>query len=143
MQKAKRIPALVHGLTETSIIEDEYVRELAAEGRANVFLTDEAAAAIMCSTRASYSWDVQIKKFQTMLFIDKRDEEGAQNMLDCQTVSESAPNDYTPVDDDSINGVRQLMKETAKVHQELLQATQDSKKFEKLERDDPHEEAED
>ena len=37
-------------------------------------------------------------------------------MLDMQTVSESAPNDYTPIDDDSVNGVRQLMKEAAKVH---------------------------
>jgi len=55
-----------------------------------------------------------------MLFIDKRDEEGSQNMLDMQTVSESAPNDYSPLDDDSINGVRQLMKETVKVHNEIL-----------------------
>ena len=97
----------------------------------------------MCSTKAVYSWDVQIKKFQNMLFIDKRDEEGSQNMLDCQTVSETALPDYTPIDDDTINGTRQLMKETAVVHTNLLQFAQDSKKFTKLERDDPHEEAED
>lgn len=79
-------------------------------------MTDEAAAAIMCSTRATYSWDVCIKKFQNLIFIDKRDEEGAQNMLDKQTLSESAPNDYTPLDDDSVNGVRQLMDESAMIH---------------------------
>lgn len=77
------------------------------------------------------------------MFIDKRDEEDAQNMLDMQTVSESAPHDHTPADDDTINGTRQLMKETSKIHKMLLQATQDSKKFTKLDRDDPHEEAED
>jgi len=57
---------------------------------ANVFITDEAAAAIMCSTRAVYSWDVCVKKFGGFLFIDKRDEEGAKTMLDMQTVSETA-----------------------------------------------------
>lgn len=108
-----------------------------------MFITDEAAAAIMCSTKAVFSWDVCIKKFQQMLFIDKRDEEGAHNMLDMQTVHETAMPDYQPLDDDSVNGVRQLMKEAAKVHIDLLQAAQDPKKFQKLERDDPHEEAED
>ena len=57
-----------------------------------------------------------------MLFIDKRDEEGAQNMLDMQTVGETAQPDYSPLDDDSINGTRQLMKESAKVHIDSLQA---------------------
>jgi len=33
----------------------------------------------MCSSKATYSWDLVIKKFQHMLFIDKREEE---NMLD-------------------------------------------------------------
>ena len=63
-------------------------------------------------------------------------------MLDMQTVAETALPDYTPIDDDSINGVRQLMKETAKIHLDMLQAAQE-KKFVKLDRDDPHEEAED
>ena len=85
-----------------------------------MFITDEAAAAIMCSTKAVYSWDVCIKKFQQMLFIDKRDEEGAHNMLDMQTVHETAMPDYQPLDDDSINGVRQLMKEAANVHVDML-----------------------
>ena len=75
----------------------------------------------MTSTSAIYSWDVCIKKFQGMLFIDKREEEGgAQTMLDMQTVSESAQPDYQPLDDDSINGTRQLMKEAAKVHTQVL-----------------------
>ena len=64
-------------------------------------------------------------------------------MLDMQTVSETALPDFTPLDDDSVNGTRQLMKEAAKVHKQILQAAQDPKKFTKLDRDDPHEEAED
>ena len=121
VMRSKKIPALNGVWEETSILEDEYVQELAQEGRAQVFMTDEAAAAVMCSTRAVYSWDVQIKRFQNMLFIDKReDEEGCTNMLDMQTVHETAQPDYTPLDDDSINGTRQLMKEAAKVHTQVL-----------------------
>ena len=141
--RPKKIAAHEGTWTETSIIDDEIIQEIAREEKANIFITDEAAAAIMCSTKAVYSWDVCIKKFQNMLFIDKRDEEGAQNMLDCQIVSETAQPDYTPIDDDSINGTRQLMRETTKIHLNLLQYCQDPKKFVELERDDPHEEAED
>ena len=142
VNKPRKIPAHEGSWTETSIIDDEIIQEVAREGKANVFISDEAAAAIMCSTKTVYSWDVCIKKFKNMIFIDKRDEEGAQNMLDMQTVAETALPDYTPIDDDTINGVRQLMKETAKIHLDMLQAAQE-KKFQKLDRDDPHEEAED
>ena len=143
VNKPRKIPAHEGTWTETSIIADDIIQEIAREGKANVFISDEAAAAIMCSTKTVYSWDVCIKKFMGMIFIDKRDEEGAQNMLDMQTVAETALPDYTPIDDDSINGVRQLMKETAKIHLDMLQAAQEPKKFIKLDRDDPHEEAED
>ena len=80
--RARKITPHGGSWTETPIIEDEIIQEIARDQKANVFITDEAAAAIMCSTKAVYSWDVCIKKFQNMLFIDKRDEEGAQNMLD-------------------------------------------------------------
>ena len=106
VNKPRKIPAHEGSWTETSIIGDEIIQEIAREGKANVFISDEAAAAIMCSTKCVYSWDVCIKKFMGMIFIDKRDEEGAQNMLDMQTVAETALPDYTPIDDDSINGVR-------------------------------------
>jgi hypothetical protein len=38
-----------------------------------------AAAALMTSSKAQYSWDLIIKKYAGLLFIDKRDEE---NILD-------------------------------------------------------------
>lgn len=143
IQRPIKIPPHGGNWTETSIVCDEIVQQIAQQGKANIFTTDEVAAAIMCSTRAVYSWDIMIKKFGTNLFIDKRDEEGAHNMLDLQTVSETALPDYTPLDDDSVNGVRQLMKEAAKIHTNVLQAAQDHKKFIELNCDDPHEEAED
>lgn len=102
VQRFRKIPAHEGTWDETSIIDDDIIQEIAREKKANIFITDEAAAAIMCSTKAVYSWDVCIKKFQNLLFIDKRDEEGSENMLDKQTVSETALPDYTPIDDDSI-----------------------------------------
>ena len=47
------------------------------------------------------------------------------------------------MDDDSDNGVRQLMKEAGKIYANILWAAQNSKKFTELDRDDPHEEIED
>jgi hypothetical protein len=41
----------------------------------------------MTSSKAGYSWDLIIKKWGEIIFIDKRDEE---NMLDWQTVSETS-----------------------------------------------------
>ena len=75
--RPRKVPKHEGNWQETSIIDDEYIQEIARDQKANIFMTDEAAAAIMCSTKAVYSWDVQIKKFQNMLFIDKRDEEGS------------------------------------------------------------------
>ena len=52
-----------------------------------------------------------------MLFIDVRDDE---NMLDWETCGETATLDQQPLDEDNINGVRQLMKEAAHVHESYL-----------------------
>ena len=70
----------------------------------------------MTSTKSLYSWDVIIKKYQDKLFIDKRDE---PNMLDYLTVNETS-NENQPFDDDSVNGVRQLMKEAKEVNDAWL-----------------------
>lgn len=52
-----------------------------------MFMTDTAAAAIMCSSKAIYSWDLVLKKIGGFVFIQKRDEE---NILDWQTIGETA-----------------------------------------------------
>jgi translation initiation factor 3 subunit D len=54
-------------------------------------MTDVAAAAIMCASKAVFSWDLVFKKFMNVIFIEKRDEE---NILDWQTVSETAQPEY-------------------------------------------------
>lgn len=88
--QGKKITKYNEPLPDTPIVEDEYIKEIAQSGKAQVFLSDVAAAAIMCSQKANYSWDVEIKKFREFVFIDKREKE---NILQCDTVSETAPND--------------------------------------------------
>jgi translation initiation factor 3 subunit D len=73
-------------------------------------------AAIMTAPKSLYSWDVVIKKYQDKLFIDKRDE---TNMLDNLTVNETS-HESQPVDDDSENGVRNIMKEARRVQDCIL-----------------------
>lgn len=51
--------------------------------------------------------------------------------------------DFLPADDDSVNGVRQLMREAAKVSKDLLYAAQKPDTFAEMERSDPFEEAAD
>lgn len=59
--------------------QDEYIAEIAKEGKANVFMSDKVAAAIMTATKPNFSWDVKIQKLGKFIFIDKREEE---NILD-------------------------------------------------------------
>ena len=108
--------------------------------KANVFISDVVAAALMCSSKANYSWDLIINKTGGIIFIDKRDEE---NMLDWQCVSETAQPDWHPLDEEGKNGARQLMKEAATINIDFLAATLSEKNFGKLELDDPNDEDED
>jgi len=70
----------------------------------------------MTAPKSLYSWDVIIKKYQDKLFIDKRDDE---NILDFLTVNETS-HENQPVDDESVNGVRQIMREALLVHNNVL-----------------------
>jgi len=97
-------------------LEDPIIRRLAQENKADIFATEVAAAAIMTAPKSLYSWDVVIKKHGDKLFIDKRDD---PNMLDHLTVNETS-HDTQPVDEDSVNGVRQIMKESVDVHNSFL-----------------------
>ncbi len=93
----------------------------------------------MTSSKAQYPWDLVIKKFGNFLFIDKRDEE---NMLDWQTVSETAAVEFQPLDEEGVNGVRQLMKEAARTQNDYLYHVQ-QKTFQALKEEDPFVETED
>ena len=92
------------------------MKRLAFENKADIFATEIAVAAIMTAPKSLYSWDVQIKKYQDKVFIDKRDE---KNMLDFLTVNETS-HDNQPVDDETVNGVRQIMEEAVTVNNSFL-----------------------
>jgi translation initiation factor 3 subunit D len=97
-------------------LEDPVIRRLAQENKADIFATEIAASAIMTAPKSLYSWDVVIKKHGDKIFIDKRDE---TNMLDYLTVNETS-HENQPVDDEGVNGVRQIMDEAVKVHNNFL-----------------------
>jgi translation initiation factor 3 subunit D len=87
MLKFKKIPQFKGLVPNEATTRDSIIQQLAQDGKANIFATDIAAAALMTSSKAAFSWDLVIKKFEGLLFIDKRDDE---NILDWQTVSETA-----------------------------------------------------
>jgi len=55
------------------------MQRLAQEDQADIFTTDVALAALMTAPKAQFAWDIVIKKFKKLIFIDKRDKE---NILD-------------------------------------------------------------
>lgn len=100
-------------------VQDPIIRQLMREDAADVFTTDVALAALMCAPKAQFAWDITIRSFAGVLFIDKRDKD---NLLDWQTISESAPPNFQATDDESINGTRQLMSEATKLNKSLINA---------------------
>lgn len=130
----KQLP--IHTFTGTyynvDTLEDPVFQRLAKENKADVFATETAVAAIMTAPKSNYSWDVLIKKFQDKLFIDKRDE---QNMLDLITVNETSAEQ--PTDDDTVNGVRQIMKEATNVQIAWQNQSYQAEPIHKLPENDP------
>jgi translation initiation factor 3 subunit D len=102
--------------TNVSTLDDPVMKRLAQGNKADIFATEIAVSAIMTAPKSLYSWDVVIKRYQDKIFIDKRDD---PNMLDYHTVNETS-HDTQPVDDDSVNGVRQIMDEAVKANNYLL-----------------------
>jgi translation initiation factor 3 subunit D len=89
-------------------------------------MTDVAAAAIMCSSKAVFSWDLVLKKIQNFVFIQKREEE---NILDWETLGETAQQDMQPLDIDGVNGARFIMKEAAVTQKDFQYFSQNRAKF--------------
>jgi len=89
----------------------------------------------MCATKAQFAWDIVIKKFGDFIFIDKRDTE---NILDWQTISETAQPDYQSTDDESISGTRQLMKEATSLNKSFQYSVNKKTNSKKLQHPDPH-----
>jgi translation initiation factor 3 subunit D len=66
--------------------------ELIENDVADIFTTDVIASTLMCATKSNYSWDVEIKKYENKIFIDKRqdEEDKENNILNFYTVNETA-----------------------------------------------------
>jgi translation initiation factor 3 subunit D len=108
--------------------DDPIIQKLSSEGAGNVFTTDAVLAAVMCSARSNYSWDIVIKKKDGKIFLDKR----AGGNFDQLTVSETAQDPITD-DPDDINGVPQLSAECTRVNsaycQQVLSADREAHKL--------------
>jgi len=127
---------------EESVYDDPIMVELMEAGEAEIFTTDVVASVLMSSSKSNYSWDVEIKKVDGIIIIDKRtDDDGdpgfkdanKMNILNYQTVCETAM-EHQPTDNDTIHGIKKLMKEAQLINQNWLNAAQrpgsDTVKFE-------------
>lgn len=104
---------------EESIFDDSVMMELMEENVADIYTTDVVAAVLMCSTKSNYSWDIEIKKFDGNIFIDKRQDDPENNILNHTTTCETSL-DHQPHDDTSINGIKSLWKEAQKINNTWL-----------------------
>lgn len=66
---------------EESVYDDPIMIKLIEEEAADIFTTDVVAAVLMCSTKSNYSWDIEIKKADGIIIIDKRTEDSESNIL--------------------------------------------------------------
>ena len=89
-RKPKFVKAFEGHTFEESLFDDRIMVELIENNEADIFTTDVVAAVLMCSTKSSYSWDLEIKKFENKVFIDKRKENPETNILNFATVCETA-----------------------------------------------------
>lgn len=106
------------------------MEQLMEEEAAEIFTTDVVASVLMCSTKSNYSWDIEIKKVDGIIIIDKRTndtEQGAldtddkMNVLNYHTVCETAL-EFQPTDNDTVNGIKSLMKEAKIINDNWLNA---------------------
>lgn len=117
---------------EESVYDDPIMVELMEKEEAEIFTTDVVAAVLMCSTKSNYSWDIEIKKVDGIIIIDKRtddtdsgalDADDKMNVLNYQTVCETAL-EQQPADNDTINGIKSLMKEAQAISNNWLNGAQ-------------------
>ena len=124
-KKPKALKVFEGKTFEESLFDDPIMVDLIEKEVADIYTTDVIAAAIMCSTKSNYSWDIEVKKFGSQIFIDKRqeddedDKQQQRNILDYDTVCETSL-DHQPSDDQSINGIWPLMKEARQISDSFL-----------------------
>lgn len=120
-KKPKALKTFEGKTFDESIFADPVMLELIEDGAADVYTTEAVASVLMCATKSNYSWDLEIKVCDGTIFIDKRAEEPEQNILNYLTVCETSL-DYQPNADNTINGIRPLMKEARRVNNSWMNA---------------------
>lgn len=129
-----------HTFEELSLFEDDKMIELVKEDAADIFMTDIVASTLMTISKSNYSFDLEIKKFDNKIFIDKRqsedEEEKLTNLLNFQTVCENSV-DFQPYDDASVNGIKQLMQEAQKLNNSWTHFCQDKSKQIQFDEENP------
>ncbi|KAJ3273509.1 hypothetical protein HDV01_004429 [Terramyces sp. JEL0728] len=100
--------------------DDSILKELAEnETQKTIIATDTVLAALMCSPRSVYSWDIIISKKGNQLIFDKR----SSGVLDYNTVNENAAE--TPVEstekDTNINSHEALASEATQINRGFSQ----------------------
>lgn len=125
-RKLQTLERAVYNVTTTA---DPVIQELAEKNPATVFATADILAALMCSTRSIYSWDIVIVQQGDRIFLDKR--EGSS--IDMVSVNENAADAPLEVPEDkaganSINTPSALALEAAFInHNFALQTVKESK----------------
>ena len=71
-KKPKNLKPYTGYTPNESIYDDPIMSQLIEDQAAEIFTTDECAAAMMSCVKSNYSWDVEIKIFGGTTFIDKR-----------------------------------------------------------------------
>lgn len=149
VQKQKTLKGFKGHTFDETVFDDPIMEELMEGDEADIFTTDLVAAVLMCSNKSNYSWDVEITKVKDKIIIDKRTEDDAGetkintmnkddkiNILNFATVCETA-NEHQPWDNDSMNGIKSLMREAQEINNNWLQACQNPNSKHSFDNDDP------
>jgi len=99
--------------------EDPILQRLAVEQVGDVYATDAILAQLMAAPRSVYSWDILVEKVQGIVFLDKRDDNAAFDLL---TVAETAQDPPSAAEDvEEINHPHNLSLEATMINQNFSQ----------------------
>lgn len=97
--------------------DDTVIKSLAAQGKAQLFITDEIIAQIMCSPKSQFSWDIKVTKKDGAIYFDKRPN---TMRIEVDENTFNGPNDSKPSD---TNSSTMLSKEAKLINDTFLATT--------------------
>ncbi|KAJ3320527.1 hypothetical protein HDV06_005256 [Boothiomyces sp. JEL0866] len=116
----KKLAATSKAFVNPTASEDPILKELAENSNEkSIIATDTVLAALMCSPRSVYSWDIIISKKGNQLIFDKR----SSGVLDYNTVNENAaePPVESTEKDTNINSHEALASEATQINRNFSQ----------------------